>query len=230
MAIVRDFSVCPLPMVTKDGRQRVDISYNCTKAIHLVLDVLRDGETMVSEKVVFNGGRGTVDVLLPAQENSFEALWRLTDLQGNVQGEIKARWTAPRHRTIYVMLSSHVDIGLHESQYIQKHLSVEVLDSAMAQCDATQNRPEEDRYRYTMEGTWFWNNYGQEKGEEAARAVVRDYIKTGKLGICCGIAGNHFQTFDQEELCRAAGERRRLLEEWDWTAAPWPSSTSTASP
>ena len=220
MAIVREFSVCPLPMVTKDGRQRVDITYCCAKAIHLVLDVLRDGETVVSEKVVFNGGRGTVDVLLPAQENSFEALWRLTDLQGIVQGEVKARWTAPRHRTIYVMVSSHTDMGLHNSHYVQKHRSVELLDAAIELCDATQDREEEDRYRYTMEGTWYWNNYGQEKGEEAARAVVRDYIKTGKLGICCGIAGNHFQTFGQEELCRAAGERRRLLEAWGLDSRP----------
>ena len=215
MAIVREFSVYPLPMVTKDGRQRVDITYCCTKPIHLVLDVIRDGEMVVcGEKVVFNGGRGTVDVLLPAKDESFEALWRLKDLQGNTQAEVTALWTAPRQRTIYVMLSSHVDIGLHESQYIQKHMSAEVLESAMAQCDATCNRPEEDQYRYTIEGTWFWNNFGQSRGEEAARAVVGDYIKPGRIGICCGVAGNHFQTFGQEELCRAAGERRRLLEQW----------------
>ena len=215
MAIISEFSVCPLPMVTRDGLQRVDLTSRIDRAAHLRLQVLRPEKTVVCDvPVVLGGGRGTVDVLLPPPEKAFAALWRLRDLQGNILAETEAQWTPPRHRTIFVMISSHMDIGLHESQYIQKRGSVELLEAAIKLCDATANRPEENQYRYVMEGTWFWNNYGQDKGRKAARDVVRDYVRSGKLGICCGMAGNHFQTFGLEEMCRSALERRRLLEDW----------------
>ena len=210
------FQVIPLSMVTRDGLQRIDIRYRTPRSIHANLSVYRDGSPVVSNTpVALNSGTGTVPVLLPEQEEAFSALWVLTDRKGTELARTEALWTLPRKRTMYVMLSSHTDIGLHESQYIQRYESVRTVDIVKKLCDDTDSREENDRYRYTMEGTWFWNNYGADRGEDAARQVVRDYVKTGKMGICCGIAGNHFQTFGLEELCRSAYERRRLLNNWD---------------
>ena len=65
MAIISEFSVCPLPMVTRDGLQRVDLTSRIDRAAHLRLQVLRPEETVVCDvPVVLGGGRGTVDVLL----------------------------------------------------------------------------------------------------------------------------------------------------------------------
>ena len=210
------FQAVPLSMVTREGLQRIDIRYSTPRSAHVFLSVYRNG-TPVAENVpmVLSGGTGTASVLLPRQQESFPALWVLTDRGGKEIARAEGIWTMPRERTMYVMLSSHTDIGLHESQYIQRYESVRTVDIVKQLCDETECRPEADRYRYTMEGTWFWNNYGQDRGKDAARDIVRDYVKTGKMGICCGIAGNHFQTFGLEELCRSAYERRRLLEAWD---------------
>ena len=215
MIQVKEFQIIPLSMVTKEGKQRVDIRYHASRPGHLQLSVYRE-DTAVAERVpvVLNSGTGTVPVLLPEQEESFPAVWILTDRQGTQVARTEAVWTKPRHRTMYVMLSSHTDIGLHESQYIQRYESVRTVDLVKQLCDETEDRAEEDRYRYTMEGTWFWNNYGQDRGEESARYMVDNYLKPGKMGICCGIAGNHFQTFGLEELCRSAYERRKLLDKW----------------
>ena len=60
-------------------------------------------------------------VLLPAPERDTEVTWTL-----NAAGEshtIKALWKKPREWTFYVMLSSHTDIGLHNSQYHQRYMS-----------------------------------------------------------------------------------------------------------
>lgn len=215
MIQVKRFEIMPLSMVTREGLQRIDIRYHASRPGHLQLHVYReDGVVAEQVPVVLNSGTGTVPVLLPEQEDSFPAVWILTDRQGIQVARTEAVWTKPRHRTMYVMLSSHTDIGLHESQYIQRYESVRTVDLVKQLCDETEDRAEEDRYRYTMEGTWFWNNYGQDRGEEAARYMVDNYLKPGKMGICCGIAGNHFQTFGLEELCRSAYERRKLLDKW----------------
>ena len=210
------FQVIPLSMVTREGMQRIDIRYQSPRPAHVTLSVFRDGKTVADNvPAALNSGTGTVSLLLPQQEEAFQALWVLYDKKGQELARTEHPWTLPRKRTMYVMLSSHTDIGLHESQYIQRYESVRTVDIVKKLCDETQCREENDRYRYTMEGTWFWNNYGQDRGEDAAREVVRDYVKTGKMGICCGIAGNHFQTFGLEELCRSAYERRRLLDNWN---------------
>ena len=215
MGGIQKFQVIPLPMVTKEGLQRIEIQYYCIKACHMQLHVFREScEVVEPVAVALCSGSGTVSVLLPEQTESFLAQWVLTELSGEEAASVEMVWTPPRHRTIYVMLSSHTDIGLHNAQYIQRYNSSRLLDMAATLCDETEDREPYDRYRYTMEGTWFWNNYGQDRGEDAARHMVREYLETGKIGICCGIAGNHFQTFGPEELCRSAYERKKLLERW----------------
>lgn len=216
MVQIRSFAVKTLSMVSKEGLQRVDMHYDCERVTRLSLEVYRESRQVLDPvPVILDGCQGTVSVMLPVQTESFEALWRLTDGQGNVVAQTRAMWQLPRHRTMYVMLSSHTDIGLHNSQYIQRLNSSRFLDMAKGLCDETADRPENDRYRYVMEGTWFWNNYGMDRGKAAAKAVVQDYIKQDKLGVCCGVAGNHTQTYGLEELCRSAYEKKRLKEAWD---------------
>ena len=215
MLTVKNFEIIALPMVTKTGFQRVDIQCQISRAAHVTLDVLRDGKIVVEKvPVAINGGRGKTPVMLPAQQETFDATWRLRDRAGNVLAETQAPWTKARERTIYVMISAHTDIGLHESQYIQRDMTVRLVDAAKKLCDQTDDRAENDKFRYVMEGTWFWNNYHQDRGMEAAQAVARDYLKTGKMGVCCNVAGNHIHTYGLEEMCRSAYEKKRLMESW----------------
>ena len=81
------------------------------------------------------------------------------------------------------MTSSHTDIGLHNPQYHQRYWSERFIDEAAALCEETAGRADEDRYRYVMEGAWFWENYPMDRGESAARNVVEKYVKTGRFGI-----------------------------------------------
>ncbi|MBQ3487919.1 MAG: hypothetical protein IJA71_06500, partial [Clostridia bacterium] len=214
MLQIKDLTVTPLSMVTREGLQRIDINCYATAPAHLRLEVYREGRSTAGADIALMGGKCSAQVLLPRQEGTFDALWILRDRQGREVARTEGVWTAARERTMYVMLSSHTDIGLHDSQYIQRLRSVRTVDKIRRLCDETEDRAPGDRYRYTMEGTWFWNNYGADRGSEAALGIVRDYILPGKMGVCCGIAGNHFQTFGPEELCRSAYERRLLLEKW----------------
>ncbi len=216
MILVNNFAVQTPSMVSKEGLQRIDIQYVCNEPAHLFLNVYKETELIIDKvKVAFNRGVGMAVCMLPVQKETFDAVWQLIDQDGNSLAETKAPWILPNKRTFYVMVSSHTDIGLHNSQYIQRHNSVRFLDMAKDLCDETETLDENDRYRYIMEGTWFWNNYGMDKGADEVQNVISNYIKKGKIGVCCGVAGNHTQVYGLEELCRSAYEKKRLKDTWD---------------
>lgn len=70
---------------------------------------------------------------------------------------------------IYCIKSTHTDIGLHNSQYIQRHGAVKVIRNAAALVDEdTLKDDDPSAYRYIMEGYWVWHNYPQDMGQEEA--------------------------------------------------------------
>lgn len=81
--------------------------------------------------------------------------------------------------------------------------------------DQTADEHPDEQYRYTAEGSWVWNNYCEEQGGEIARKTVREYVKTGKLGVCAGLAGNLVETYGLEEMCRSTYEKTQLENQWD---------------
>lgn len=216
---IKNFQVTVLPMVTRTGLQRIELSYNSSAAAHLRLQVFEGnggviGGMAADVPVAIDGGKKKTVLMLPEPEKSFPAMWKIIGRDGEEIAAAKAFWEKPRELTLYVMVSSHTDIGLHNSPYIQRERSEAFLDMAKKLCEKTDSRTEEDRYRYTMEGTWFFGNYEMDRGKEATEELVRDYIKTGKIGLCSGVAGNHTQVYGLEEMCRSTYERKHLREDW----------------
>ena len=121
----------------------------------------------------------------------------------------------PRKWTIYVLKATHTDIGLHNSQYIQRHGTVRRIEEAARLVDAdTRADGDPAAYRYVMEGAWFWENYPMDRGEEAARRIVRDYIARGRMDVGATCAGNHTHLFSATEIERSVLTRRRLADRW----------------
>lgn len=215
MVVLKNISVTATSMVFNDDLQYIVIGYHCSRACHLALSVFRDEHVIAKNiPIAMDSGSRTVGILLPLQNEEFDAVWQFCDHSGNVLTRVTQFWKKPREWTLYAMISSHTDIGLHESQYIQREECCKIIDEAIKLCDETDTEQEVDRYRYTMEGSWFWNNYQYKHGTEAAQKIADEYIRTGKIGICAGLAGNHFQTFGLEEMCRSTYERKKLNEDW----------------
>ena len=116
---------------------------------------------------------------------------------------------------LYVVKASHTDIGLHNSQYIQRHGSIWRIEEAIKAIDA-DTRADDDpaAFRYLMEGTWFWENYVMDRGEAAARNVVTNYIARGRLGVSACCAGNMTHVYSPVEIERSVNFKRRLAEKW----------------
>lgn len=214
MTQLYDLKVVPLSMVSYDGMQRILFEYTINRSCKLELRIIEDNNITFVTTVAFTSGSAKSFAMVPVRTKAGIVRFTFWD-KGNSVSEKSVFWEPPREWDFYIMISSHTDIGLHNSQYIQRFNSSRFLDMAAALCDETENREEHDRYRYTIEGTWFWVNYPNDRGNDAAEEFAEKYLRTGKIGICGGIAGNHTQNYGYEELCHAVAERERLKREWD---------------
>ena len=129
--------------------------------------------------------------------------------------ELPAGTPPARPWRLYAVKATHTDIGLHSSQYVQRHGAVKRIDDAMRLIDAdTRGDDDPAAYRYVAEGVWFWENYPMDRGEAAAWNVISNYVRRGRIDIGASCAGNHTHVFGPEELRRAALTRTRLREKW----------------
>ena len=120
-----------------------------------------------------------------------------------------------RKWTIYVLKATHTDIGLHNPPYVQRHGTVKRIEEAARLIDAdTRSDDDPAAYRYVMEGAWFWENYPMDRGEAAARRIVRDYIARGRMDVGVTCAGNHTHLFSATEIERSVLAKRRLADKW----------------
>ena len=210
--------VQPVSLVDREDRQAVEV-YTRTeeRAFHALLRATdeQSGEVLCERELGVASGDGHARVMLPRPERARRVRWELFSRGGELLAQETGEWAMPREWKIYVMISSHTDIGLHNSQYIQRYNSSRFLKKAMALCDETASRAPEDRYRYTVEGTWFFENYPANHGKRAAKRLVRDYVKGGRIGVCAGVAGNHTQVYGLEELCRSTYGKSRIKRDWN---------------
>lgn len=210
---MKNLYIQPISIIRKDNLQRVDISGTTDAPGHYYLSVY-DGDRCVVERVPFglNGGSSAATVWLTPPARSYEARWVITDRTGRVIAEQVSQFSVPRKWTIYVMVSSHFDLGLPNAPYIQREESARFLELAQKISAETADRPEESWYRYVMEGTWVWNNYRETYGEAAVEKAAQ-MLRDGKLGVCACVAGNHIHTYGLEELCRSTYSRKWLLQQ-----------------
>ena len=209
--MITDFSVKPLSMINSDGLQRIILRCKVEKSVHATLNISGEG-IAITKSLGLSSGKNNIALYLQPPKKDTDTVWKLT--VGENTQSISVLWKKPREWEFFVMISSHTDIGLHNSPYIQRYNSARFTDMAVALCDATADRDAYSQYRYTMEGSWFWNNYPDDRGEKAARNIVEKYIKTGKLGVGAGIAGNHIHSFGFEEMCRSTYGRKNMLDKW----------------
>ena len=119
-----------------------------------------------------------------------------------------------REWTLYAVKSAHTDIGLHNSQYIQRHGTVRRLDEVSRLVAADPDDSDPGAFRYVAEGAWFWGNYPSDRGEPAAMALVTNEMARGRLDVGVSCAGNHTHLFGFEEMCRSIYCKRELEYRW----------------
>ena len=128
-----NLKVSTTSLVSREDLQKIVLQYECNATAHLFLSVYKGADAIVeNHPLALSGGLGSVSVMLPLQSESFDAIWQISDRAGNILIQAEAPWKQPREWTLYIMVSSHTDIGLHNFQYIQRHNTSQFIDSAAA--------------------------------------------------------------------------------------------------
>ena len=215
---VTRWAVTPTSLVSRDQPplQNINVSVESEETLETCVLQVFSGERILAEKSLGGLSKGTndVSVLLKEPKKPAETRWVLSD-GSRTLAEQTLTWGPPRHWTLYVIKSAHVDIGLHDSQYKQRFMADDFIDRARRFADQTTDWPEASRYRYVVEGLWWWLNYPQDRSERTANEVVKKYVKQGIFDIGASHSGNHTQTYGMEELCRSAYCLRELRRRWD---------------
>ena len=215
---VTRWEVTPTSLVSRERqpRQNVNLVIETKKALEGCVLKVWAGDQLVAEEplAMVREGLNSTSVLLEEPAKPVETRWVLSKGEQTLAEQVLI-WTPPRHWTLYVIKSAHVDIGLHDSQYKQRYMGVEFIDQARRFADQTSDWPDASRYRYVIEGMWWWLNYPQDRSERAANEVVENYVDHGIFDIGASHSGNHTQVYGMEELCRSAYYLRELRERWD---------------
>ena len=218
---VTAWKIAPTSLVSRDlpPLQNVDLDIDCTEAVSACALKVWAGGALLAEKELgaLRAGTNAVSVLLPEPSEAFESRWVL--LAGSqTLTERKLTWRPPRHWTIYEVFSSHVDIGLHNPQYMQRLMGNKYLDDAQKLVDQTAINTDASRFRYVVEGMWWWDNYERDRSERAAKRLIETYAKPGLIGIGTSHSGNRTEVYGTEELCRSAYSVRELRYRWGLSA------------
>ena len=215
---IKQWKVAPTSLVSRDvpPRQKIDLTVESSEALSACVLKVWSGERLRIEQALgaLKAGTNGISVLLPEPSEASETRWVLASDSNPALAEAKLTWQPPRHWTLYVVKSSHVDIGLHDSQYKQRKMVVDNIDQARKLADQTADWPEASRYRYVIEGLWWWRNYPLDRSEQAADEIVDKYVRTGVFGIGASHSGNRTETYGDEELCRSAACVQQTRDRW----------------
>lgn len=126
---------------------------------------------------------------------------------GEILAAHRQQWQPQRRWKVYLMKSSHEDLGYEKYIYEKQHDVANYIDLAR---DHSGQRDNGRRgYHYIMEHLLFQRNYIEERGEPAWRELVEKHIQTGRLGLIGTVHGVHAHWMDYEELARLTYPGRR---------------------
>ncbi len=209
--------ISPTSLVRRDNPplQKIDLMLESGKRVNDCMLEVWSGEKLMAQKSLGPVGEGsdTLEVFLPEPVKAADTRWLLKD-GPVILCEERRLWEPPRHWKLYVIKSAHTDIGLHDPQYKQRLMGVHDIDTAQVLAERTAGWPEASRYRYVIEGLWWWQNYTKDRSGPIANEVMEKYIKTGIFGIGASHSGNHTQVFSPEELCRSIYYAQEMRDRW----------------
>lgn len=170
------------------------------------------GESGPGTKLTLPEGASRQRVLVPDLTSPGEVEVALKSNESTASW--KGTWQPQRKWKVYVIKSSHEDLGYEGYIFHKQHDIAEFIDLAREMSGPRENvteleRKTDSRFHYTMETLLFQRNYIEERGDVAWRSIVEKDIKTGRMHLMGAPSGVHSHWMDYEELARTAYPARR---------------------
>jgi alpha-mannosidase len=145
-------------------------------------------------------------LLIPDIASPAELTVEIEDAGGHSLASHRQNWTPQRHWKIYVVHSSHEDLGYEDFIFRKQKDIADYMD--LARRFSGPDGPASSDH-YTLETMLFKRNYIEERSEMEWRDLVDSHVKTGRMPLMGASSGVHTQWMDYEELARSTYEARR---------------------
>ena len=112
---------------------------------------------------------------------------------------------------IHILHHTHVDVGYTDLQPVVYEKHVEYIGLALDYCQATDDYPEDARFRWINEFSWPVKRFLEQRPDRAEELAAR--LREGRMGLC-GLFLDPTDLWDQRsfrESLRPALELVRLL-------------------
>ena len=151
-------------------------------------------------------------LLIPDISSQAELLVEIEDSAGRSLANRRQTWAPQRHWKIYIVHSSHEDLGYEDFIFRKQKEIADYMDLAR-RFSGPAGPASSDHY--TLETLLFKRNYIEERSESAWRDLVNSHVKTGRMPLMGASSGVHTQWMDYEELARSTYEaRREATDRW----------------
>jgi alpha-mannosidase len=153
--------------------------------------------SMPLEKIA--AGKNVFSVLVPDIQKPAKASFTVKIGKEIIKHEIQLQ--PGRKWTIYLLPHSHTDIGYTDLQTRVAKNHMDYLDSVIDFCKATENYPDEAKFRWNIEVSWSLQNYIKSRPETKVEDLIA-LLKSGRVELSAWYL-NQSDLFSHEELVRS---------------------------
>lgn len=158
--------------------------------------VLRTPSGAAVEPGTLPGPAGSVRVLLPAVSAATDVTLELPELGTDA---ITFEQVPVREWSIHLVQHSHFDIGYTDPQGTVLRNQLAFLDSCLDLARTTQDRPEEGRFRWSLEALWPFEQWVRSRPASHVEEFL-DRVRAGQLELTALPYNLHLDTCSTDEL------------------------------
>jgi hypothetical protein len=168
-----------------------------------------------TQDATFKPGETDEKLLIPDISSASELTIEIRNAAGAQAGTLaiwKQSWEPQRKWQVFIVKSSHEDLGYEGAIYQKEHDNANWIDIGKRLSDP--NIPMGgNKFHYNIETLVGARNYISERGETAWRGLVDTEIKPGNMSVMGAPSGVHSHWMDYEELARMTYPARREMKD-----------------
>ena len=217
---VHDFSVrvagLPLFRRTENGdlSQALRLVVLAESAVGDVTFTVSDGDTTLdTARVRIDRGSTLVHLFVPEVYEPHTFSLRV-EAGGREPFEAGVEILPQRKWSVFLVHHSHLDIGYTDTQssVLQHHL--QYLDSVLDLASATDDWPEDAKFRWNVEANWPLLHWIKSR-PESDRTRFFDRVREGRIEVCALPFSMHTEAYSIDELARQLRFADELRDQYD---------------
>jgi len=158
-------------------------------------------------------GQKTYRIYIPEIQKKSNVEFVLSS-QGKAHHRTIVELAPQKHWQIYVVHSSHHDLGYTDipSNVFLEHDSY--LDEILDFCEKTKDWPEESKFKYSIEQFWSLNHFIKNRSKETVDKLIK-FIKKGQIEVTALFGNEVTELCGHEELIRLLYPSFELKRKYD---------------